>query len=100
MLAYVGQRLLRYAEERDLHLSWQALIFKMFLAVDLVAFLIQALDLQGDGGRESEVVEGRRPQVGDDPARIRDRRPDPFARGAAGIAAGKVERVSIRKAQL
>ena len=48
----------------------------MFLVVDVVAFLLQAFDLQGDGGREPEVVEGRRPQVRDDPARIRDRRPD------------------------
>jgi hypothetical protein len=40
VLAYVGQRLLRDTEERDLHLSWQALISKMFLVVDMVAFLI------------------------------------------------------------
>src|SRR5215203_6363658 len=75
VLAYVGQRLLRDAEERDLHRSWQALISKMFLAVDPVTFFIQAFDLQGDGGCESEVVECRWPQVRDDPARIRDCRP-------------------------
>ena len=43
---------------------------------DAVSLLAQAFDLQGEGGRQPQVVEGGGPEVSDDPPGVRDRPPD------------------------
>lgn len=75
MLSHVGQCLLRDMEDHDLHVSRQALVLKVFLVVDLIAFFPQMSDLQGNGGRESEVINRCQPQVCDASARFQDSRP-------------------------
>ena len=73
MLADVGEGLLRHPEERRLHLRRQALVPQLLLVVNLAAFVADLLDLQSDGGAETEVVESGGPQVGYDVAGLSDR---------------------------
>jgi len=70
VLADVGEGLLRHPEERRLHLRRQALVPQRLLVVHLAAFVADLLDLQSNGGAETEVIERGGPQVGYDLARI------------------------------
>src|SRR5215218_425212 len=73
MLVDVGEGLLRDPEKRCLDLGRQALVSQPFLVVDLGALVDDLLDLQADGGRQPEIVECGRPEIGYDVPRLTDR---------------------------
>src|SRR5829696_2748985 len=66
VLVHVGEGFLCDPEQRRLHLRWQTLVSQRFLVVDPGALAADLLDLQADGGRQPEIVEGGGPQVGYD----------------------------------
>src|ERR671921_136510 len=64
MLVDVGEGLLCDPVKRCLHLGRQAFVSQRFLVVDLGALVADLLDLQADGGRQPEIVECGRPEIG------------------------------------
>src|SRR5215212_1992779 len=73
MLVDVGEGLLCDPEERCLDFGRQTLVSQGFLVVDLGALSADLLDLQANGGRQSEIVERGRPEVGYDIPGLADR---------------------------
>src|ERR687889_1057733 len=73
MLVDVGEGLLCDPEERCLDFGRQTLVSQGFLVVDLGALSADLLHLQANGGRQSEIVERGRPEVGYDIPGLADR---------------------------
>src|SRR5919106_1361420 len=73
MLLDVGEGLLCDPEKRCLDLGRQALVSQRFLVVDLGALVADLLDLQAYSGRQPEVVECGRPEIGYNEPGLTDR---------------------------
>src|SRR5215213_11334241 len=73
MLVDVGESLLCDPEKRRLDLGRQTLVSQGFLVVDLGAFATDLLDLQADGGAETEIVERGWPKICYDVSGLSDR---------------------------
>src|ERR671919_2676462 len=73
MLVDVGEGLLCDPEKRCLDLGRQAFVSQRFLVVNLGALVADLLDLQADGGRQPEIVECGRPEIGYDVPGLTDR---------------------------